>query len=82
MRKYEVQCGKHHGIVLARDPYSAWRKVVGKADDGFAKLARYREMLPATLTRTHRAGWSPWFYVSPRTIDMREPIKSEEAHDA
>lgn len=70
MHQFEIQCGVHRGVVMARDEYSAWHKVVRDADDGFGILARFRKWLPATRGRKHRAGWTPWFYVSPRTLDM------------
>ena len=69
MLKYQIQCGEHCGTVQARSAQSAWRKIVGKADDGFAPLARYREYQPATKNRKVRAGWGPWFYVEPRVLD-------------
>jgi hypothetical protein len=72
MKKFQIECGEHRGTVEARDEYSAWRKVVGKADEGFAALARFRFQQPATPKRKHRAGWTPWFYISPRSLDMRE----------
>jgi hypothetical protein len=71
MRKFQIECGEHEGIVKARSPFSAWRKVVGNAAEGFGLLARYREYLPATQKRKHRAGWGPWTYVEPRWLDMR-----------
>ncbi len=70
MKKFQVECGDHSGTVEARNEFSAWRKVVGSAADGFSPLARYREYSPATKGRFHRAGWSPWFYVEPRYLDL------------
>ena len=70
MRKFQIECGEHKGIVAARSCFSAWRKIVGNAADGFAQLARYREYLPASKNRKHRAGWGPWCYVVPRWLDM------------
>lgn len=71
-RRFQIECGEHRGTVEARDEFSAWRKVVGNAADGFGKLARFRESLPASAGRRHRAGWQPWKYVTPRALDMRE----------
>jgi hypothetical protein len=70
MRLFQIECGEHRGIVEARDEFSAWRKIVGKANDGFSKLARFRECLPATAGRKHRAGWQLWQYVEPRYLDL------------
>jgi hypothetical protein len=71
MRTFQIECGQHKGVVKARDEFSAWRKVVGDACDGFSKLARFRERLPASKNREHKAGWQVWFYVEPRYLDMR-----------
>ena len=71
MKTYEIQCGQHRGVVEARDEFSAWRKVVGNAADGFGKMARFREATPATKGRRHHAGWQPWQYVTPRHLDLR-----------
>ncbi len=60
MRTFEIHCGVHRGVVEARDEFSAWRKVVGKATDGFSPLARFRTLWPRTQ----------WLYVVPRYLDM------------
>jgi hypothetical protein len=71
MKTFQIECGKHKGIVDARSEFSAWRKIVGKADEGFAVLARFRVSHPATAGRKHRAGWGVWHYVEPRHLDMK-----------
>jgi hypothetical protein len=60
MRTFEIHCGVHRGIVQARNAFSAWRKVVGTAVDGFAPFARVRQLNPRT----------PWEYAVPRYFDM------------
>ena len=69
-RTFQIECGSHHGVIDARSPEEAWRMVTGDATEGFGELARYRECHPATANRKHRAGWGPWFYISPRAIDL------------
>jgi hypothetical protein len=72
MRTFQIECGRHKDVVQAKNPSSAWHKVVGKAADGFGKLARFRECLPATAGRKYRAGWQPWNYITPRALDFGE----------
>ena len=70
MKTFQIECGQHKGTVEARDAFSAWRKVVGTACEGFAPLARYREKHPAAKGRKQRAGWGVWLYVEPRYLDL------------
>ena len=66
---YEIQCGKHELTGEARNVGVLWRWGTKKETTGFSLLARFREMRKATANRKHRAGWGPWQYINPDSLD-------------
>jgi hypothetical protein len=64
MPTYEISCGKHSGTFDAKGPGEAWRRLTNGKMDGFAPLARYRE-----LQSDGRTGRGVWFYVDPNALE-------------
>ena len=60
MRKFQIQCGKHFGIIKAPTLGEAWRKLTQGKTRGFAPLARFVEVGGRAM---------PWQYIAPQALD-------------
>lgn len=66
MKAFEIRCGVHHGIIKARGPGSAWRKLTKDKYLGFSILARYQVVQPQI---------GVWFYLNPQAFDELKPLR-------
>ena len=41
MNEYQIECGRHRGLVKAKSLGSAWRKLTKNKKTGFGKLCRF-----------------------------------------
>ena len=58
--KWQIQCGAHRGTIAAKSIGVAWRWLTKDKTEGFAELARFRQIKPTQ---------GPWFYITPAGME-------------
>lgn len=61
MKKFEIHCGEHNGIIEAETIGEAWRKLTADKTEGFARLANYRPISEYGLGKNR--------YITPEGLD-------------
>jgi hypothetical protein len=61
--RYKIECGKHCGVIEARSLGAAWRTLTRNRTQGFADLARFKEL------DKRSPGKSLWRYIEPASLD-------------